>query len=142
MLPGACLSVFDNASACRNDPDVPRVVPEANADALASIPKGIVANPNCTTMVAIPVLTVLHREAGLESMVVSTYQAVSGGGLAGVAELDEQIQKVASQAAALTHDGGAVDFPTATKFPRTIALNVVPHAASGRTSFRERGGRT
>src|SRR3546814_14885370 len=97
MLPGACLSVFDNASACRNDPDVPRVVPEANADALASIPKGIVANPNCTTMVAIPVLTVLHREAGLESMVVSTYQAVSGGGLAGGAELDEQIQKVATQ---------------------------------------------
>src|SRR3546814_7121599 len=70
----------------------------------------------------------LDREAGLESMVVSTDQAVSGGGLAGVAELDEQIQKVASQAAALTHDGGAVDFPTASKFPRTIAFNVVPLA--------------
>src|SRR3546814_293772 len=148
-------TVIDNSSAWRNDPDVPLVVPEANPDALAPIPKGIVANPtctpivaipvlpslprdpalptivanpNCTTMVAIPVLTVLHREAGLESMVVSTYQAVSGGGLAGVAELDEQIQKVASQAAALTHDGGAVDFPTASKFPRTIAFNVVPLA--------------
>src|SRR3546814_17289113 len=79
-------------------------------------------------MVAIPVLTVLHREAGLESMVVSTYQSVSGRGLAGVAELDEQIQKVASQAAALTHDGRAVAFPTARNFPRTIDFNVVPPA--------------
>jgi aspartate-semialdehyde dehydrogenase len=122
--------VVDNSSAWRMDPDVPLVVPEANVDALASIPKGIVANPNCTTMVAIPVLTVLHREAGLEAMVVSTYQAVSGGGLAGVAELDEQVQKVAGQAAALTHDGRAVEFPVASKFPRTIAFNVVPHAGN------------
>ncbi len=88
------------------------------------------ANPNCTTMVAIPVLVALHREAGLEAMVVSTYQAVSGGGLAGVAELDDQVRKVAEGAAALTHDGRAVDFPPAVKFPRTIAFNVVPHAGN------------
>jgi len=123
-------TVIDNSSAWRMDPDVPLVVPEANAHDLASIPKGIVANPNCTTMVAIPVLTALHREAGLQAMVVSTYQAVSGAGLAGVAELDEQVRKVADRAAALTFDGAAVDFPTPVKFPRTIAFNVVPHAGN------------
>ncbi len=121
-------TVIDNSSAWRMDPEVPLVVPEVNAHALASIPKGIVANPNCTTMVAMPVLKPLDRAAGLEAMVVSTYQAVSGGGLAGVAELDEQVRKVADGAAALTHDGRAVDFPPATKFATTIAFNVVPLA--------------
>ena len=123
-------TVIDNSSAWRMDPDVPLVVPEANAGALASIPKGIVANPNCTTMVAIPVLAVLHREAGLEAMVVSTYQAVSGAGLAGVAELDEQVQKVAGHATGLTHDGRAVELPTGSKVPRTVAFNVVPQAGN------------
>ena len=122
--------VVDNSSAWRMDPDVPLVVPEANAHALASIPKGIVANPNCTTMVAMPVLKPLDRAAGLRSMVVSTYQAVSGGGLSGVAELDEQVQKVAAGAAELTFSGSAVDFPPADKFPKTIAFNVVPQAGS------------
>ena len=92
-------TVIDNSSAWRMDPDVPLVVPEVNAEALRSIPKGIVANPNCTTMVGMPVLKPLDLEAGLESMVVTTYQAVSGGGLAGTAELDEQVRKVADQAA-------------------------------------------
>jgi aspartate-semialdehyde dehydrogenase len=104
-------TVIDNSSAWRMDPDVPLVVPEVNGDALRSIPKGIVANPNCTTMVAMPVLKPLDLESGLESMVVTTYQSVSGGGLAGTAELDEQVRKVADQAAALAHDGRAVDFP-------------------------------
>jgi aspartate-semialdehyde dehydrogenase len=121
-------TVIDNSSAWRMDPDVPLVVPEVNEHALASIPKGIVANPNCTTMVAMPVLKPLDRAAGLEAMVVSTYQAVSGGGLAGVAELDEQVQKVAHGAAALTHDGRAVEFPPAVKFAKTIAFNVLPLA--------------
>jgi aspartate-semialdehyde dehydrogenase len=121
-------TVIDNSSAWRMDPDVPLVVPEANAHDLDSIPKGIVANPNCTTMVAIPVLVALHREAGLRSMVVSTYQAVSGGGLAGVQELDDQIRKGADGAAALTHDGSAVELPAAEKFPRNVAFNVVPLA--------------
>jgi aspartate-semialdehyde dehydrogenase len=121
-------TVIDNSSAWRMDPDVPLVVPEVNAHDLDRIPKGIVANPNCTTMVAMPVMAALHREAGLRSMVVSTYQAVSGGGLAGVQELDDQIRKAAEGAAALTHDGAAVQMPAAEKFPRTIAFNVVPMA--------------
>lgn len=123
-------TVIDNSSAWRMDPDVPLVVPEVNEHVLASIPKGIVANPNCTTMVAMPVLKPLDRAAGLRSMVVSTYQAVSGGGLAGVAELDEQVRKVADGAAALTHDGRAVDFPPSSKFVKTIAFNVIPQAGS------------
>jgi aspartate-semialdehyde dehydrogenase len=124
----AGVTVIDNSSAWRMDPEVPLVVPEVNADALDSIPKGIVANPNCTTMVAMPVLAVLHREAGLRSMVVSTYQAVSGAGLAGVEELDAQVAKVQAGATGLTHDGAAVDFPEPVKFPRPIAFNVVPFA--------------
>jgi aspartate-semialdehyde dehydrogenase len=122
--------VIDNSSAWRMDPDVPLVVAEVNGHAVARRPKGIVANPNCTTMAAMPVLGPLHREAGLVSMVVSTYQAVSGGGLAGVAELDEQVRKVADGAAALTFDGNAVDFPAPSKFPATIAFNVIPKAGS------------
>jgi aspartate-semialdehyde dehydrogenase len=122
--------VVDNSSAWRMDPDVPLVVPEVNAHALDSIPKGIVANPNCTTMAAMPVLKPLDLEAGLLSLVVSSYQAVSGGGLAGVAELDEQIQKTASGAATLTFDGRSVAFPPAKKFPKTIAFNVIPLAGS------------
>ena len=122
--------VIDNSSAWRMDPDVPLVVPEVNADALRSIPKGIVANPNCTTMVAMPVLKPLDLEAGLQSMVVNTYQAVSGGGLAGTAELDEQVRKVADRAAALTFDGAAVEFPEPAVFPKPIAFNVVPQAGS------------
>jgi aspartate-semialdehyde dehydrogenase len=123
-------TVIDNSSAWRMDPEVPLVVPEVNAAALDSIPKGIVANPNCTTMVAMTPLAVLDREAGLQSMVVSTYQAVSGAGLAGVAELDEQVQKVADRATELTFDGSAVDFPVPTVFARPIAFNVLPFAGS------------
>ncbi|MGH9273551.1 MAG: aspartate-semialdehyde dehydrogenase [Acidimicrobiales bacterium] len=126
----AGVTVIDNSSAWRMDPDVPLVVPEVNAHALDSIPKGIVANPNCTTMVAMPVLKPLDRAAGLQAMAVSTYQAVSGGVLAGTAELDEQVRKVADGAAALTFDGAAVDFPAPSKFPRTIAFNVIPQAGS------------
>ena len=121
--------VIDNSSAWRMDPDVPLVVPEVNAHALDDIPKGIVANPNCTTMVAMPVLKPLDLEAGLRTLVVSTYQAVSGAGLAGTAELDEQIQKVGEGASALAMSG-TVDFPPAHKFPTTIAFNVIPLAGS------------
>ena len=86
--------VIDNSSAFRMDPEVPLVVPEVNAHALDDIPKGIVANPNCTTMAAMPVLKPLDTEAGLERMVVATYQAVSGGGLAGVDALDQQLSLI------------------------------------------------
>jgi aspartate-semialdehyde dehydrogenase len=122
--------VVDNSSAWRMDPDVPLVVPEVNAADLDSLPKGIVANPNCTTMVAMPVLKPLHDEAGLRRLVVSTYQAVSGGGLAGIAELEEQIQKVGHESAALAHRGDAVEFPPLAKFAAPIAFNVLPLAGS------------
>jgi aspartate-semialdehyde dehydrogenase len=123
-------TVIDNSSAWRMDPDVPLVVPEVNAAALGSIPKGIVANPNCTTMVCMAPLAALHAEAGLVSLVASTYQAVSGAGLSGVTELDEQVRAVADKAAVLTFDGAGVAFPPASTFPDTIAFNVLPHAGS------------
>ena len=120
--------VIDNSSAWRMDPDVPLVVPEVNGSALDAIGKGIVANPNCTTMVAMPVLKPLHDAAGLRRLIVATYQAVSGSGLAGVAELEEQLVKSVDGAASLTFDGGAVEFPAATTFPEVIAHNVIPLA--------------
>jgi aspartate-semialdehyde dehydrogenase len=122
--------VIDNSSAWRMDPEVPLVVAEVNGHALDTIPKGIVANPNCTTMVAMPVLKPLDAEAGLRTLVVSTYQAVSGGGLAGTAELDEQIRKVGEGAPALAMSGTAVDFPSPHVFPATVAYNVVPFAGT------------
>jgi aspartate-semialdehyde dehydrogenase len=122
--------VIDNSSAWRMDPDVPLVVAEVNPHAAAARPKGIIANPNCTTMAAMPILRPLHTEAGLLSMVVATYQAVSGAGLAGVAELDEQVRKVAEHASGLTFDGAAVDFPAPRQFSQPIAFNVLPLAGS------------
>ncbi len=120
--------MIDNSSAWRMDPDVPLVVSEVNPHTLDRLPKGIVANPNCTTMAAMPVLAPLHTAAGLRRLVVSTYQAVSGAGLSGVEELDEQVRKVVDGAAALTHDGEAVEFPAPSKFARPIAFNVLPLA--------------
>jgi aspartate-semialdehyde dehydrogenase len=125
-LAAAGAIVIDNSSAWRMDPDVPLVVPEANAGALASIPKGIVANPNCTTMVAIPVLKPLHDAGGLTRLVVSTYQAVSGGGVEAVRELAEQLAKTADRAQDLTFSGTAVDFPPSSVYPVPIAHNVIP----------------
>jgi aspartate-semialdehyde dehydrogenase len=122
--------VVDNSSAWRMDPAVPLVVAEVNPHALADRPKGIVANPNCTTMAAMPVLRPLHDEAELVSLVTATYQAVSGAGLDGVAELDDQMRKVVDRASALTFDGGAVEFPAPSKFARPIAFNVLPLAGS------------
>ncbi|MGO9148247.1 MAG: aspartate-semialdehyde dehydrogenase [Acidimicrobiales bacterium] len=141
---GAGAIVIDNSSAWRMDPEVPLVVPEVNREALDSIPKGIVANPNCTTMVAVPVLKPLDKLAGLRRIVASTYQAVSGAGLAGTSELDEQVRKVADGAAALAHDGNAVDLPAPVKFPAPIAFNVIPLAGqsvddgSGETSEEQK----
>ena len=122
--------VVDNSSAWRMDPDVPLVVSEVNPGALQSIPKGIVANPNCTTMAAMPVLKPLHDAAGLVRVIASTYQAVSGSGLAGVEELDTQVRKTAEFATALVHDGSAVDFPAPVKYVAPIAFNVLPMAGS------------
>jgi len=122
--------VVDNSSAWRMDPEVPLVVSEVNPDDARRRPKGIIANPNCTTMAAMPVLGPLHDEAGLLAMVATTYQAVGGAGLAGVAELDEQVKKVVDRAAELTFDGAAVEFPTPRVFARPIAFNVLPLAGS------------
>ena len=122
--------VIDNSSAWRMDPEVPLVVPEVNAHALDMVPKGIVANPNCTTMVAMPVLKPLHDEAGLASLVVTTFQAVSGGGREGVQELADQIAASAGRASYLALDGRAITMPAAKKFPSTIAHNVLPIAGS------------
>jgi aspartate-semialdehyde dehydrogenase len=124
----AGVTVIDNSSAWRMDPDVPLVVSEVNPDEVRRAPKGIIANPNCTTMAAMPVLKALHDEAGLVRLVASTYQAVSGAGSAGVDELDKQARQVTDRAAELTHDGTAVEFPTPGKFIKPIAFNVLPYA--------------
>ncbi|GAA3063882.1 hypothetical protein GCM10020000_54220 [Streptomyces olivoverticillatus] len=123
-------------------PQVPLVVSEVNPHAIADRPKGIIANPNCTTMAAMPVLKPLHEEAGLTALVATTYQAVSGSGLAGVAELDGQVRKVADRAAELTHDGEAVDFPQPGVYKRPIAFNVLPLARRDRRGrqLRDRRG--
>ncbi|MEI8285826.1 MAG: aspartate-semialdehyde dehydrogenase [Actinomycetes bacterium] len=122
--------VIDNSSAFRMDPEVPLVVSEVNGHLAHNPPKGIIANPNCTTMAAMPILKPLHDEAGLIKMIASTYQAVSGGGLAGVEELDTQVRAMAEHGAELTFDGEAVASPTPKKFARTIAFNVLPLAGS------------
>ena len=123
--------VVDNSSAFRSDPDVPLVVSEVNPEALRHIPKGIVANPNCTTMAAMPVLKVLHSEAGLQRLIVSTYQAVSGSGLAGVDELQTQTRAAVEQdLTALAHDGHALDMPEPATYTAPIAFNVLPLAGS------------
>jgi aspartate-semialdehyde dehydrogenase len=121
--------VIDNSSAWRMDPDVPLVVSEVNPHAMDEARKGIIANPNCTTMAAMPVLKPLHLEAGLTRLIVSTYQAVSGAGLVGGAELAEQAASaVAQDPIRLVQDGAAVDFPEHQAFPETIAFNVIPFA--------------
>jgi aspartate-semialdehyde dehydrogenase len=122
--------VIDNSSAWRMDPSVPLVVSEVNPHAIKDRPLGIIANPNCTTMAAMPVLKPLHEEAGLVSMVVATYQAVSGAGLSGAAELDEQVRAVGDRAAELTFDGTAVPFPEPRGFSEPIAFNVLPMAGA------------
>ena len=123
--------VVDNSSAWRMDPEVPLVVAEVNAHDLDHLGKGIVANPNCTTMAAMPVLAPLHAEAGLRRLVVSTYQAVSGSGLSGVAELDSQVREAVTQdIAGLTHDGSAVSMPTPRKYVAPIAFDVIPLAGN------------
>jgi aspartate-semialdehyde dehydrogenase len=129
-IAAAGATVIDNSSAWRMDDRVPLVVPEVNAHDLDDLPLGIVANPNCTTMVAMPVLKPLADEAGLEAIVVSTYQAVSGAGLSGVEELDAQVRKVGDRAPALTHDGRAAEFGEPDNFVAPIAYNVLPFAGA------------
>ncbi|MEZ0349787.1 aspartate-semialdehyde dehydrogenase [Mycobacterium sp. pR1184] len=127
----AGVTVIDNSSAWRKDPEVPLVVSEVNfARDAANRPKGIIANPNCTTMAAMPVLMPLHEEAGLRRLVVSSYQAVSGSGLAGVEELATQARAVIDDAEQLVHDGRALQFPAPKTYVAPIAFNVLPLAGS------------
>lgn len=123
--------VIDNSSAWRNDPEVPLIVSEVNPHALDHVVKGIIANPNCTTMAAMPVLKVLDTEAGLTRLIVSTYQAVSGSGLAGAEELYSQARAALEQdTVGLVHDGRAVVFPEPVKYVRPIAFDVIPLAGT------------
>ncbi len=126
----AGVTVIDNSSAWRKDPEVPLVVSEVNPEATRDLVKGIIANPNCTTMAAMPVLKPLHDEAGLVRLIVSSYQAVSGSGLAGVDELAGQVRAVEADLEKLTHDGSAADFPAPKKYVAPIAFNVIPLAGA------------
>ena len=128
----AGVTVIDNSSAWRMDPEVPLVVSEVNPAAAKDTPKGIIANPNCTTMAAMPVLKPLADEAGLVRLVVSTYQAVSGSGLAGVQELAGQVRTAlaAGDIEGLAHDGRAVDLGEPKKYVAPIAFDVVALAGS------------
>ena len=123
--------VIDNSSGWRMDPDVPLVVSEVNPEETVSPPKGIIANPNCTTMAAMPALKALHDEAVLKRLIVSTYQAVSGAGLKGGEELSGQVSSAQGHdLMGLVHDGAAVHLSRPQVFPETIAFNVVPMAGS------------
>lgn len=127
----AGVTVIDNSSGWRMDPDVPLVVSEVNPHAIADAVKGIIANPNCTTMAAMPALKPLDVEAGLTRLQVSTYQATSGAGLSGGAELFDQVAATAGQdLMGLIHNGRSVEFPKPATFPRTIAFNVIPQAGN------------
>ncbi len=130
----AGVTVIDNSSAWRKDPDVPLVVSEVNFDRdvrdAGPLRKGIIANPNCTTMVAMPMLKPLHDAAQLVRMVASSYQAVSGSGVAGVEELSTQTHAVVDRSDRLVHDGSAVPFPPPKKYVAPIAFNVVPLAGA------------
>jgi aspartate-semialdehyde dehydrogenase len=125
--------VVDNSSAYRKDPEIPLVVSEVNPEAIEPVVaarRGIIANPNCTTMAAMPVLKPLHDEAGLVRLIASTYQAVSGSGVAGVEELATGIAAAGDKARELAYDGEAVSFPEPTVYKRTIAFNVLPFAGN------------
>ncbi len=129
-LAAAGAIVIDNSSAWRMDPLVPLVVAEVNPHTLRTIPKGIVADPNCTTMAAMPVLKPLHVAAGLRSLAVATYQAVSGAGREGVDELANQLEKTQGGERSLTFDGAAFPLDSGVKFPASIAHNVIPIAGA------------
>ncbi|PXW27799.1 UNVERIFIED_CONTAM: aspartate semialdehyde dehydrogenase [Williamsia faeni] len=126
----AGVTVIDNSSAWRKDPDVPLVVSEVNGEEAKNPKKGIIANPNCTTMAAMPVLKPLHDAAGLRRLIISSYQAVSGSGLAGVEELVSQLRAGIDDAEQLVHDGSAVSLPAPVKYVAPIAFNVLPLAGS------------
>jgi aspartate-semialdehyde dehydrogenase len=107
--------VIDNSSAFRMEEGVPLVVPEVNPEAVKDRPKGIIANPNCTTIISMMALAPLHEKFGLESVIASSYQAVSGSGAQGILELEEQVKAISAGTAF-----------TPRVYPRQIAFNVIP----------------
>jgi aspartate-semialdehyde dehydrogenase len=125
--------VVDNSSAFRKDPAIPLVVSEVNPEAMDAVieaGRGVVANPNCTTMAAMPVLKPLHDEADLTRLIVSSYQAVSGSGVAGVEELASGVAAAGDKARELAYDGSAIAFPEPGTYTEPIAYNVLPLAGS------------
>lgn len=129
----AGIIVVDNSSAFRKDPAIPLVVSEVNPEAMRDVieaGRGIIANPNCTTMAAMPVLKPLHDAAGLVRLIASTYQAVSGSGIAGVEELAGGVAAAGDKARELAYDGEAVSFPEPQVYERPIAFNALPMAGS------------
>lgn len=127
MAPAAARAgavVIDNSSAFRMDPEVPLVVPEINPEALRRH-KGIIANPNCSTAITLMGAAPLHRAFGLERMICSTYQAVSGAGASGITELEDGVRRWA--------DGREAAEPST--FPHPIAFNLIPHV----DKFQESG---
>ncbi|WP_151641564.1 aspartate-semialdehyde dehydrogenase [Corynebacterium sp. 11A] len=123
-------TVVDNSSAWRKDDEVPLIVSEVNPEAKNEVPKGIIANPNCTTMAAMPVLKPLHDKAGLKVLHVSSYQAVSGSGLAGVQALAEQTRAVEASAEQLALDGSVLNPTDLGPYVAPIAFNAVPLAGN------------
>ena len=123
-------TVIDNSSAWRGDNDVPLIVSEVNGEARADVRKGIIANPNCTTMAAMPALGALNREAGLERLHVSSYQAVSGSGLAGVETLIKQVRENLDVMEQLVEDGSAFKSEDFGPYAAPIAFNALPMAGN------------
>jgi aspartate-semialdehyde dehydrogenase len=125
--------VIDNSSAFRGDPEVPLVVSEVNPEAAATRPKGIIANPNCTTMALMVPVKPLHDAFGLEAMVATSYQAAGGAGQSGIDELVLVHEKLDGRVEELRTSGAAVEASVSTSvFPRPLAWNVVPHCGSYR----------
>ncbi|MDU0478563.1 aspartate-semialdehyde dehydrogenase [Staphylococcus chromogenes] len=129
IFAAAGATVVDNSSAWRKDPDVPLIVSEVNPGAAKELKKGIIANPNCTTMAAMPVLKPLHDRAGLVRLHVSSYQAVSGSGVAGVSALADQLGQLADPTV-LAHDGSALQPADLGPYVAPIAFNALPFAGN------------
>jgi len=123
-------TVVDNSSAFRKDPQVPLIVAEVNPQEAKDLPKGIIANPNCTTMAAMPVLKVLHDVAGLRRLHISSYQAVSGSGLAGVETLAKQVAEIGEHNVELAQDGSLLAPEDLGPYMAPIAYNAVPFAGN------------
>lgn len=123
-------TVVDNSSAWRKDPEVPLIVSEVNPEDAKDVPKGIIANPNCTTMAAMPVIGALHARAGVTRLHVSSYQAVSGSGLAGVKALSEQVRDNVDNLEKLATDGSALVAEDVGPYVAPIAFNALPFAGN------------